>query len=1052
MAKLVVEVVDASDLMPKDGQGSASPFVEVEFEGQKQRTSTKHKDLNPQWNEKLVLHFNDPRDLPTSTIQVVVYNDGRGNVPGGGGGGQLKNFLGRVRISGSSVLFSEPDSTVQRYPLDKRGLFSHIKGEISLRVYAVVGDAGGSSFTLATEMPGVGERAEQPTTLREMDPNKGEEEEEEEEFHQHNHDDEEMMKSKKKHKEKDKVRTFHSIPTGAGGHHHPPPQQRQSPPAAAFPPQFSGGGFGMGVEAHHQKTPVIETRTDYARAAAPAAGTSVMHHMHMPKQNPEFLLVETSPPLAARMRYRGGDKTSSTYDLVEQMHFLYVSVVKARDLPVMDVSGSLDPYVEVKLGNYKGKTNYLEKNQYPVWNQTFAFSKERLQSNLLEVMVKDKDFAKDDFVGRVYFDLTEVPLRVPPDSPLAPQWYRLEDKKGFKGKDGEIMLAVWMGTQADEAFPDAWHSDAHDVGQTNLANTRGKVYFSPKLYYLRVQVIEAQDLVPHDKGRVPDACVKVVLSNQVRATRPSQMRSVNPIWNEELMYVASEPFEDFIIVSVEDRVGPGRDEILGRAIVPLRNVPQRLETTKMPEPRWFSLMKHSSDDEGKERKEKFSSKILLGLCLEAGYHVLDESTHFSSNLQPSSKHLRKSSIGMLELGILSARNLLPMKGREGRTTDSYCVAKYGNKWVRTRTLLETLHPKWNEQFSWEVYDPCTVITIGVFDNWHINGHSETRDQRIGKVRIRLSTLETDKIYTHYYPLLVLQPNGLKKHGEIQLALRFTCTAWVNMVVQYGKPLLPKMHYAQPIPVRHIDWLRHQAMQIVAGRLIRSEPPLRREVVEYMLDVDYHMWSLRRSKANFHRIMSVLSGVTAVFKWFNDICFWRNPITTCLVHILFLILVCYPELVLPTVFLYLFVIGLWNYRFRPRHPPHMDIRLSQAEHVHPDELDEEFDSFPTSRPSDIVRMRYDRLRSVAGRVQTVIGDLASQGERALALLSWRDPRATAIFIIFSLILAVVIYVTPFQIVAMLLGLYMLRHPRFRSRMPSVPVNFFKRLPAKSDLLL
>ncbi|KAK9713704.1 hypothetical protein RND81_06G045800 [Saponaria officinalis] len=778
--------------------------------------------------------------------------------------------------------------------------------------------------------------------------------------------------------------------------------------------------------------------------------------MQVPGKKPDYELVETRPPVAAHMGYRKGDNIGSTYDLVEQMHYLYVSVVKARDLPVMDITGSLDPYVEVKLGNYKGVTKHLEKNQHPIWNQIFAFSKERLQSNLLEVAVKDKDFAKDDYVGKVLFDLTEVPLRVPPDSPLAPQWYKLEDKKGMRGNRGEVMLAVWMGTQADEAFPEAWHSDAHSISHHNLTNTRSKVYFSPKLYYLRVHVIEAQDLVPSDRGRAPMTVVKVQLGNQLRVTRPSPSPVLNPIWNDELMFVASEPFDEFVIVQVEDKVGPGRDEVLGRMIIPVRDIPHRMETHKPPDTRWFNLLRpHMGDEEGAERKEnkmKFSSKIHLRLFLEAGYHVLDESTHFSSDLQPSSKHLRKPPIGILELGILSAKNLLPMKGKDGRLTDPYCVAKYGNKWVRTRTLLDTLGPKWNEQYTWEVHDPCTVITVGVFDNCHVNGRDDVRDQRVGKVRIRLSTLETDRIYSHYYPLLVLTSGGLRKHGELQLAVRFTCTAWVNMVAKYGLPLLPKMHYVQPIPVRHIDWLRHQAMQIVAARLARAEPPLRREVVEYMLDVDYHMFSLRRSKANFFRIMSVLSGISAVCRWFSDVCTWRNPITTCLVHILFLILVCYPELILPTVFLYLFVIGVWNYRFRPRTPPHMDARLSQAEHSHPDELDEEFDTFPTSRPNDMVRMRYDRLRSVAGRVQAVVGDLATQGERAQALLSWRDPRATAIFIFISLIWAVVLYVTPFQVVAMLVGLYMLRHPRFRSKLPSVPVNFFKRLPSKSDMLL
>lgn len=1025
MAKLVVEVLDASDLMPKDGQGSASPFVEVDFEEQRQRTQTKVKDLNPVWNEKLVFNVQNPSELPNKSVEIYVYNDSKH--------GHHRNFLGKVRVSGVFVPFSESEATVQRYPPDKRGLFSHIKGDIALRIFALTGN---NQF-FEQEIPQQQQQAEVQqeqqkqqqqqdfvssvertleTPLQEINPNKVDDE-----FKEYS----DVKKKKKKTREKE-LRTFYSVPAPAG----PPP-----PPA--------------------EKPVIVETRADFAKAAA-AAPTATVMHMQYPGQKPEFGLVETRPPVAARMGYWGRDKTASTYDMVEPMHFLYVNVVKAKDLPVMDITGSLDPYVEVKVGNYKGVTNHLEKNQYPVWNAVFAFSKEKLQSNFIEVTVKDKDLVtKDDFVGRVIFDVTDVPVRVPPDSPLAPQWYKLENKKGEKISHGEIMLAVWMGTQADEAFPDAWHSDAHSISQQILTNTRSKVYFSPKLYYLRIHVIEAQDLVPSDKGRLPVAGVKIQVGHQTRATRPSPIGSFNPIWNEELMFVVSEPFDEYIIISVEDKVGPGKDELIGRLLIPVRGVPQRGEIPKLPDARWFNLHKVLLAEEENEKKKevKFSSKIHLRICLDAGYHVLDESTHFSSDLQPSSKHLRKPSVGILELGILSARNLLPMKGKEGRTTDAYCVAKYGNKWVRTRTLLDTLTPRWNEQYTWEVYDPCTVITIGVFDNCHINGSKEdSRDQRIGKVRIRLSTLETDRIYTHFYPLLVLQPSGLKKHGELHLAIRFTCTAWVNMVTQYGRPLLPKMHYVQPITVRHIDWLRHQAMQIVAVRLARAEPPLRRETVEYMLDVDYHMFSLRRSKANFHRIMSLLSGISAVCRWFNGICYWKNPLTTILVHILFLILVCYPELILPTIFLYLFVIGLWNYRFRPRFPPYMDARLSQAENTHPDELDEEFDTFPTSRPPGTVRMRYDRLRSVAGRVQSVLGDLATQGERALSILSWRDPRATAIFIILALFLAVFLYVTPFQVVAVLIGLYLLRHPRFRSKLPSVPVNFFKRLPAKADALL
>jgi hypothetical protein len=45
---------------------------------------------------------------------------------------------------------------------------------------------------------------------------------------------------------------------------------------------------------------------------------------------------------------------------------------------------------------------------------------------------------------------------------------------------------------------------------------------------------------------------------------------------------------------------------------------------------------------------------------------------------------------------------------------------------------------------------------------------------------------------------------------------------------------------------------------------------------------------------------------------------------------------------------------------------MDARLSCAEATHPDELDEELEIFPTLSPNAVVRLPYDRLRSVDER--------------------------------------------------------------------------------------
>ena len=333
----------------------------------------------------------------------------------------------------------------------------------------------------------------------------------------------------------------------------------------------------------------------------------------------------------------------------------------------------------------------------------------------------------------------------------------------------------------------------------------------------------------------------------------------------------------------------------------------------------------------------------------------------------------------------------------------------------------------------------------MFDNCFFSGRDKygwAKDLSIGKIRIRLCTLETGRIYTHLYPLLILNSEGVKKVGEIELALRFTCSSFLNMMHVYSQPLLPKMHYLHPLTVSENN-LRLEAIQIVSMRFSLADPPLRKEVVEYMFDESIQMWSMRRSKANYFRIKGVLSVLIAVGRWFDKICNWENPITTVLIHILFIILVMYPELLFVTTILY--------YRCRPRHPPqYIGALLSHAENAHPDELDEEFDTFPTSRPSDIVRMQYDRLRSIAGRIQTVVGDLATQGERLQSLLSWRDPRATVLFVIFCLVASIVVYVTQFQVLALLTGLYLLRHPRFRDKLPSVPSNFFLRLQARTDI--
>ncbi|KAG6499761.1 hypothetical protein ZIOFF_039553 [Zingiber officinale] len=125
------------DLKPKTRNGSANPFVSVEFRGKRRRTATKLYSLSPCWDETLLFPVADPLDLPQSTIEVSVYHD---NSNFNSTAQHRNSFLGRVRLSGSSVAPCRLDAALQLCPLDKRSFFSNVRGELTLRVYVVAED------------------------------------------------------------------------------------------------------------------------------------------------------------------------------------------------------------------------------------------------------------------------------------------------------------------------------------------------------------------------------------------------------------------------------------------------------------------------------------------------------------------------------------------------------------------------------------------------------------------------------------------------------------------------------------------------------------------------------------------------------------------------------------------------------------------------------------------------------------------------------------------------------------------------------------------------
>lgn len=1051
--RLVVEVVDAKDLTPKDGHGTSSPYVVMDYYGQRRRTRTIVRDLNPVWNETLEFSLakRPSHQLFTDVLELDMYHDKNF------GPTRRNNFLGRIRL-GSDQFVGKGEEALIYYPLEKKSLFNLVQGEIGLRVYYADEKPPPLKPAVAPLETVVEEKAEEvkaegpDESQSKPETNDGPAEVKE------TAEPPQPPPSENPPAEGPKPNEEASPPlqetATVGGDDPAPPEPNLPPESDKNEPEAKPAEEPLKNQPDGEDI-VLESEDSMSWASAPRSplpevliSRSVSGSIPETKTGPQPLRRSVSETASYTSEISDVSTIErSTFDLVEKMHYVFVRVVKARSLPT---SGS--PITKISLSGTMIQSKPARKTSCFEWDQTFAFlrdSPDLSSSPILEISVWDNSatgIETSQFLGGICFDVSEIPLRDPPDSPLAPQWYRLE---GGGGHHGDLMLATWTGTQADESFPDAWKTDT-----AGNITARAKVYMSTKLWYLRATVIEAQDLLPPQLTVFKEASfqLKAQLGFQVQKTKFAVTRNGAPSWNEDLLFVAAEPFSDQLVFTLEYRTSKGPVTV-GLARVPLTAIERRVDD-RLVASRWFGF------EDPNDEKRGNRSRVHLRLCFDGGYHVMDEAAHVCSDYRPTARQLRKPAVGIVELGVIGCKNLLPMKTVNGKgSTDAYTVAKYGTKWVRTRTVSDSLDPKWNEQYTWKVYDPCTVLTIGVFDSWGVyevdGGKEATRqDLRIGKVRIRISTLETGKAYRNTYPLLMLVNGGVKKMGEIELAVRFVRSAPpLDFLHVYTQPLLPLMHHIKPLSLFQEEMLRNTAVKILAVHLSRSEPPLRPEIVRYMLDADSNTFSMRKVRANWLRIVNVVAGMVDVVRWVDDTRFWKNTTSTLLVHALVVMLIWFPDLIVPTVAFYLFVIGAWNYRFRSRAGlPHFDPRLSLADAADRDELDEEFDIVPSNRPPEMVRSRYDKLRNVGVRVQTILGEVAAQGEKMQALVTWRDPRATGIFVGLCLFVALVLYLVPTKMVAMASGFYYFRHPIFRDRKPSPVLNFFRRLPSLSDRLM
>lgn len=119
--------------------------------------------------------------------------------------------------------------------------------------------------------------------------------------------------------------------------------------------------------------------------------------------------------------------------------FLTVHVVEARDLLPMDMDGTSDPYVILRMEDQQSETGVRKSTLNPVWNESFTF--EISQGTMpLQIEVMDHDtFGEHDSEGVSQLYMTEDSIL---DQLKHDMWLNLRDKKTGKEVQGRLRIMI----------------------------------------------------------------------------------------------------------------------------------------------------------------------------------------------------------------------------------------------------------------------------------------------------------------------------------------------------------------------------------------------------------------------------------------------------------------------------------------------------------------------------------------------------------------------------------------------------------------------------------
>ncbi|XP_063070881.1 extended synaptotagmin-1 [Engraulis encrasicolus] len=543
---------------------------------------------------------------------------------------------------------------------------------------------------------------------------------------------------------------------------------------------------------------------------------------------------------------------------VLRIHLVAGQSLVAKDKVMGLMKGKSDPYAKVSIGGKTFKSQVIEKNLNPTWNEMYEVVLTELLGQELLLEVFDKDMDEDDFMGRLKIKLSDLITTQYTD-----EWFALSDVKS-----GRVHLVLeWLAAGSE--------SDVDQVLQYQAKQTfQNRTIPSAALLYVYLQ--QGHDL-PHKKsGKEAKAAVELVVGGTSHKTKVCE-RSSSPHWDQSFYFLVRDPHEEMLQV----KLSSNWEQALGSLVFPVREL---LSEQDLTVDQWLSLDNAPASQlliraqlkilcpkmavrvgDKKEPKRVSESAVPEKLPEEEKHQgsgdakiapisepvsappAVTAPEELSAIDVPSERDLEVSQAvdlrpqqttpspgfgkeGVLRIHLREARNLVAkdkVMGMGKGNSDPYAKIQVGDTTFKSQVIKKNLNPTWNEMYELVLAeDACKELLCELYDK------DMDKDDFLGRVKINmgdvvragytdewftLSDVKTGRVHlTVEWMSAATQSEGLYKVLHLQSQLSYQ-----NKAVPSAALLFLYLDRAHSLPLKKSGKEPKPAAELLMGGASRK---------------------------------------------------------------------------------------------------------------------------------------------------------------------------------------------------------------------------------------